>query len=296
MGHQRQHFREEVDFELAVYWEYGEGAVGSCRPRARDVSEAGMRLESEVRIEPGQHVYLDVAQYGFPLEGVIRYCEPEGERFRIGLEFSSGAKHNMQPSSRDIDYYEVLQLSPKADLETIRRVYRIMAARYHPDNPESGDQEKFLLLSEAYKILSDPERRIRYDAMRGEERPRPMPVFQSKAFVDDKEGEANRRLGVCCLLYGQRRRDTEHPQVSLLALEETMGIPREHLEFTLWYLRQKKYVEMSDGADCSLTADGVDYVEEHAPSNSVMMKLLHRGSLRSPDAGCQAVPASPEWR
>lgn len=246
-----------------------------------------MRLQSPERIEPGMHVYLDVAQYGFPLEGVIRYCEPEEGQFRIGLEFSSGSKQNMPPTSRDIDYYEVLQLSPKADLETIRRVYRIMAARYHPDNPESGDQEKFLLLSDAYKILSNPERRSRYDAMHVGEQPRPMPVFRSKAFVDDKEGEANRRLGVACLLYGQRRRDTDHPQVSLLELEETMGIPREHLEFTLWYLRQKRYVEMGDGADCSLTADGVDYVEEHAPSNSVMMKLLNRGSLRSPDAGSQ---------
>jgi len=275
MDIERQHFREEVDFEVAVFWDTGDGAAGSCRPQARDVSEAGMRLRSPVRIEPGMRIFLDAAQPGFPLEGVIRYCIPEEGQFRIGLEFSSAARETLQPRQPDIDYYEVMQLSPNADMETIRRVYRIMAARYHPENPESADQEKFRLLSEAYQILSSPEGRRRYDAMRGEEGHRPLPVFQSKAFVDDQEGEANRRLGVCCLLYGQRRRDTEHPQVTLLELEETMGIPREHLEFTLWYLRQKKYLETSDSGDCSLTADGVDYVEEHAPSSPAMMRLLH---------------------
>jgi curved DNA-binding protein CbpA len=201
---------------------------------------------------------------------------PDDGEFRIGLEFSHSTRQSMHPVSTDIDYYEVLQLSPKADLETIHRVYRIMAARFHPDNPESGDQERFLLLSEAYKILSDPGRRGQYDAMRSEEKPQgPLPVFQAKAFVDEKEGEVNRRLGVLCLLYAQRRKDTEHPSVSLLQIEELMGIPREHLEFTLWYLKQRKYVEMSDGADCSLTADGVDYVEEHSPANSLLVKLLH---------------------
>jgi len=274
----RQHFREKVDFDVTVYWEYGDGQVGSCRPRARDLSDGGMQLLSPVRIEPGLHVFLDMAQYGFPLEGVIKYCVAEDAEYSIGLEFSSATKESIQPPNRDIDYYEVLQLSPKAELETIHRVYRIMAARFHPDNPESGDQEKFLLLSEAYKVLGDAGRRARYDAMRTEEPQRPLPVFQAKAFVDDKEGETNRRLGVLCLLYGQRRRDPEHPDMSLLEIEELMGIPREHLEFTLWYLRQKRFVERGDGAQCNLTAEGVDYVEEHSPNNSLITKLLQMGS------------------
>ncbi|HMC58585.1 MAG TPA: DnaJ domain-containing protein [Candidatus Solibacter sp.] len=283
----RQHLREPVDFELVVYWEFGEGQVGSCQPQARDTSDGGMRLQSPIRIEPGMHVFLDMPQYGFPLEGAIRYCVPDDGGFRIGLEFSSTTRQSMQPLSKDIDYYDVLQLSPKADLETIHRVYRIMAARYHPDNPESGDQEKFLVLSDAYKVLIDPARRSQYDAMRGAEKQQgPLPVFQARAFVDDKEGEVNRRLGVLCLLYAQRRRDTEHPRISLLALEETMGIPREHLEFALWYLRQKRYVEMSDGADCSLTVDGVDFVEEHAPAQTILTKLLQTaGPSSGPGAG-----------
>ena len=55
------------------------------------------------------------------------------------------------------DYYEILQLSPKADQETIERVYRLLAKRYHPDNKHTGDDHKFNLLTEAYRALSDPE-------------------------------------------------------------------------------------------------------------------------------------------
>lgn len=288
----RQHSREHVDFEITVYWEYGDGQVGKCHPQAQDLSDGGLSMLSPIRIEPGQHVFLDMPRYGFPLEGVIRYCVPEASQYRIGLEFSSAAKPSAAPPAADIDYYEVLQLSPKAELETIHRVYRIMAARYHPDNPESGDQERFLLLSDAYRILSDPGRRSQYDSLRQEEPQRPLPVFQAKAFVDDKEGEANRRLGVLCLLYAQRRRDPEHPNVSLLDIEEMMGVPREHLEFTMWYLRQKKYVERTDGADCSLTADGVDYVEEHSPTNTLMMKLLHMGPANGAGPETKSSPGS----
>src|ERR1019366_4999844 len=54
----------------------------------------------------------------------------------------------------EADYYEVLQISRHADLETIHRVYRIMAARFHPDNPRTGDTDTFLLLKNAYEVLA----------------------------------------------------------------------------------------------------------------------------------------------
>ena len=281
----RQHTRDVVDFQVVMYWEDATGNVHSIRPTARDVSASGMGLDSTVAVEPGTEVYLDVPRYGAPVEAVVRNCAPLGDGFRIGVEFSIVTKRSVERMPKDIDCYEVLQLSPKAEMETIHRVYRIMAARFHPDNPESGDQEKFMLLTEAYRVLSDPERRAEYDAMRGAELPGPLPLFQARAFVDDKEGEANRRLGVLCLLYAQRRRDQEHPSVGLLALEQLMAIPREYLEFTLWYLKQKRYVEISEGADFSLTANGVDFVEEHAPAHSMLVHLLQRaGAGTAPTA------------
>lgn len=63
------------------------------------------------------------------------------------------------------DYYEFLQISPNAEPSTIHRVYRFLAGRLHPDNPGTGDAEKFLQLKKAFDVLSDPERRAEYDVI-----------------------------------------------------------------------------------------------------------------------------------
>ena len=63
------------------------------------------------------------------------------------------------------DYYEVLGVKREASVEEIKKSYRRLAIQYHPDkNP--GDQEaeeKFKEAAEAYSVLSDPEKRNRYD-------------------------------------------------------------------------------------------------------------------------------------
>ena len=62
-----------------------------------------------------------------------------------------------------INYYDLLQINPRAEIETIERVYRIMAARYHPDNKQTGDAERFRVLTDAYQMLRDPVKRKEYD-------------------------------------------------------------------------------------------------------------------------------------
>ena len=54
------------------------------------------------------------------------------------------------------DYYETLQISANAEPETIHRVFRLLAQRFHPDNKESGNGARFRELTEAYQVLSDP--------------------------------------------------------------------------------------------------------------------------------------------
>ena len=99
-----------------------------------------------------------------------------------------------------IDYYEFLQISPHADGETIHRVYRFLAARLHPDNPESGNAEMFRLLKSAYDVLSDPEERCEYDAARAREPQQPDPLSSSIDFMDNLDGELNRRVAVLAVL------------------------------------------------------------------------------------------------
>ena len=64
-----------------------------------------------------------------------------------------------------IDYYEVLGVERTADGETIKKSFRKLALKYHPDrNPDNPQAEaKFREASEAYQILSDDNQRAQYD-------------------------------------------------------------------------------------------------------------------------------------
>ncbi len=65
------------------------------------------------------------------------------------------------------NYYEVLGLNSSASTDEIRRAYRILARRYHPDvNPGKGSEEKFKAVAHAYEVLSDADKRRKYDAER----------------------------------------------------------------------------------------------------------------------------------
>ena len=64
-----------------------------------------------------------------------------------------------------IDYYETLKVARDADGTTIKTSYRRLALQYHPDrNPGDAEaEETFKKINEAYAVLSDPEKRARYD-------------------------------------------------------------------------------------------------------------------------------------
>jgi curved DNA-binding protein CbpA len=175
---------------------------------------------------------------------------------------------------KTIDYYEFLQISPNADPDTIHRVYRFLAARFHPDHPESGDPEKFFLLKSAYDVLSDPMRRAAYDVKREVSPAEKAPLCSSVDFMDDIEGELNRRLAVLAVLYYRRRTNPYSPEVGLAEIEKRMGFPRDYLDFTTWYLTKKGYISKADNSDFTLTAEGVDFVETQRANLPVLNKLL----------------------
>ncbi len=161
-----------------------------------------------------------------------------------------------------VDYYELLQLSPNADTDTVERVFRYLAKKFHPDNKESGDTDRFMLIVEAHRTLSDPEKRAGYDVQHQDYWNRKWNIASQAsdgtAYGDDWEVREN----LLSLLYLQRRNDMKKPGLGSHDLARLLSRPFELIEFHMWYLKSKGWVERLETGHLAITAIGVDHIEE----------------------------------
>ena len=165
---------------------------------------------------------------------------------------------------RTADFYEALQVSANAEPDTIHRVFRLLAQRFHPDNKESGSEARFREIQEAYTVLSDPEKRARYDIGYHQAKQNRWKLVTTGAQAEnDFEIEQSVRLTLLEALYTKRRIDPSNPSLYSTELETMLGRPREHLEFTIWYVAQRKFVVRDDQSRLMITAEGVDYLEQN---------------------------------
>ena len=170
----------------------------------------------------------------------------------------------MTSPEEQTDHYETLQINANAEPETVHRVYRLLAQRFHPDNQETGNATRFRHLTEAYEVISDPERRAQYDVVYERQRQQRWRLVEAGAQAEnDFEGEQLARLTVLEVLYTRRRVEPESPAASPMDLERLTGRPREHLEFTIWYLVQKKFIGRSDNSMLQIAAEGVEHLENN---------------------------------
>jgi len=293
MSDKRRKQRQLFDCALEITWKDGQAVSHTMAVEAIDLSDSGIRVESNERIELHTEVFVRAERYGLTGTTAVRHCSRRGSKYVLGLEFHPDARGaDTVGAEVFVDYYELLQISPNAEPETIHRVFRIMASRYHPDNKETGDNERFLLLTKAYGVLSDPARRASYENLHRNQRAQPLPVFGLKEFAEGLEGEVNRRLGILSLLYNRRRTNPESPGISLLEFETVMSFPREHLEFAIWFLQEKQYIRPGNHSDYCIAAAGVEYLESEVPSKGILSKLLH--AAQAPTAGDAAKEGNAE--
>ena len=160
------------------------------------------------------------------------------------------------------DFYELLQVSPNADTDTIERVFRHLAKRFHPDNEQSADSDRFRLVVEAHETLANAEARAGYDVKYQD-------YWNSKwrlaseagdgsAFADDRET----RERLLSLMYVQRRRNMNSPGLGEYEVSRLLRMPLELVEFHVWYLKAKGWVERLDTGQLAISALGVDQVEQ----------------------------------
>ena len=161
------------------------------------------------------------------------------------------------------DFYEDLQISPNADNETLERVYRLLAKRYHPDNGQTGSAEKFDLITQAYQILSKPEKRAAYDATYEEAKANQWKALSGASSSQGFKDDTRLRHSILSILYVERRNGSADSAIGLWRMEKILGWPENILEFHIWYLKEKDWIQCTDTGGYAITAAGVDIVEEH---------------------------------
>jgi curved DNA-binding protein CbpA len=188
-------------------------------------------------------------------------------------------------ASEFVDYYEILEISPNADSGAIERMFRYLAQRYHPDNRDTGDRLRFDVVLEAHNTLKDPVKRAQFDIRHkdhlglhwrlAEE------AIDSKGIVRDVDIQ-NKLLSI---IYVKRRQNVSDPGIGDLELERLLGCPAEHVEFHVWYLKEKGWIGRSENGMLAITVEGVDRANSEHDRKTVSKKLLsdqsHTEGLRA---------------
>jgi len=179
-------------------------------------------------------------------------------------------------ASSFIDYYKVMGVKPSISPDDLSRRFHRLAKRYHPDNPQTGDRDRFDQLLEAHSVLKDAERRAQYDHLYDQivgsiQTHTPEPI---EGDTVGKDVDIQARL--LSVFYGKRRRTVNDPGVPELELERIFGCPIQELEFHLWYLKAKGWVEKLENGMLAITVSGIDHVNSEHHRKTTTMLLMDR--------------------
>ncbi len=217
---------------------------------------------------------------------------------------SSGPKAQQPQAASEQTYYELLQVDTNAHTTIIRYAYRFLAGIYHPDNAETGNAEMFRLITEAFKTLSDGGKRAAYDMKIG-----PMLAQKAAAAGTTESGlpkpkasnplpqldrtslsynEVELRLACLQLLLQARKRRVQTGGCSAKQLMDVLGTEMAEMEFALWYLREKEYIERQE-AQFMITSKGVDYLVDSLTKT----QIIEQGPkhIPTPPGGGSNLPA-----
>lgn len=253
-----------------------EGGGTELRAKLLNISDTGMGVELAGPLVIGSFLTIlgelqnMLGRAPIQKRARVCWCCAVPPKYHVGIKFDDVTNQTpIGDSGELLDYYDVMQLSPKADSETIQRVFRMLAQRYHPDNQETGKESTFREVLEAYKVLSDPEQRAAYDAVYEKNRRERFKVFEGWQAVRGIEAERRKRHGILSLLYAKRAGDPHQPTISIRECEEMLGCPRDHLEFCLWYLKESGLIYRSDNNRFQITIQGVNEFESQAAPRAV---------------------------
>ena len=195
------------------------------------------------------------------------------------------------------DLYEILQVSPNAEKDTIKRVHQMLSLKYQLAAPENNAVAYFAQLQEAAATLLDSQTRAAYDLERLARQPAPalaasdvpappavslvassekvgdLPVPATPSSEDGalnpgrfREGldineQKRRRAGLMEICYQQRILKPRMPALSMKQLEDGMSLTVHDLEGPLWYLKETDLIRVSDAGNYAVSVRGMNAIE-----------------------------------
>jgi curved DNA-binding protein CbpA len=177
------------------------------------------------------------------------------------------------------DHYEVLGIDPGSDSDTIQRAYTKLAKKYHPNNAETGDEERFKAVNMAYEVLADATLRREFDKLKGVGNEDSKPRFSGLEFFDALGRETALRTALLCILYDRRRTRPSTPSLSMRNIENMLSAKEAELTFAIWYLKQRGLAVNDDKSALQITVEGMDLLENNRPLPEVVMPFIKAQAL-----------------
>jgi len=174
------------------------------------------------------------------------------------------------------DHYEILEISPNANSDTIERIFRYLALRYHPDNSDTGDLSRFSEIVEAHNALKDPVKRAEYDLRHKDHSGDRWKLTEEASNTKGIKRDVVIQDKLLSILYVKRRQNIGDPGIGDYELERLSGCPREHLEFHLWYLKAKGWIGRLENGMLAITIEGVDRTNSEPGREATTRLLAHR--------------------
>lgn len=198
------------------------------------------------------------------------------------------------------DHYAVLGIESTAGSDEVHRAYSQLAQKFHPNNKDTADPEKFAAVNQAYEVLMDPAARQAFDVVRSGGKDEGVFVFSGDEFFQSLENEAARRSCILCLLYDRRRKKPSTPGLSFRLVESLVKASADQLQFSIWCLKQRGYVASDDKSNLLITFQGIEHLEKHLPKLGDVTAMLKppqpadvRPQASVPAAAPEPAPAGP---
>jgi len=177
-----------------------------------------------------------------------------------------------------VDYYKILGIKPDISADDLGRRFHRLAKRYHPDNPQTGNRERFDQIVEAHNILKDLGKRSKYDILYNQV------VGSNPTHASDSNGTDGDTVGqdldiqskLLSVFYNKRRHNIRDPGVPEMELERIFNCKIESLEFHFWYLKAKRWIEKLENGMFSITVEGIDHINSEHHRKTTTMLLMDR--------------------